>query len=357
MGDRQLDFDGVGGNEPHTQQGESHERIVTSRAAVTAAERKRRQRTRERQTLMFERSDWQLFLDPATLPQKAGCQPKFLRWLILRELVDNARDAGANVALRQVDQDTWIVTDDGPGLDPADVPSLFAVNRPLLSSKRRRLPLRGMLGNGLRVVMGGVAASAGRLSVETRGYHLDLAVDTSTGRTEVIANTTIPRKQSRPGLTVQLTFGQELQRYYVDDGELAERAIAIAQRGTNYSGPSNPWWYGPRDLHALLAQVVPETTTVAELIAALGFEIDDARLARSLDQEAASALLRRLRSAHRQISPGGSDKSVPTRCPMHATLAKRVLPDFRAGRRFRSSLKPGRPANELRSGASDMQPA
>ena len=40
--------------------------------------------------------------------------------------------------------------DNGPGLDPADVPRLFAVNRPLLSSKRRRLPLRGMLGNGLK---------------------------------------------------------------------------------------------------------------------------------------------------------------------------------------------------------------
>jgi hypothetical protein len=89
--------------------------------------------------------------------------------LVLRLVADN-------VALRRIDDDTWSVTDDGPGLDPAEVPSLFAVNRPLLSSKRRRLPLRGMLGNGLRVVMVGVAASGGRLSVETRGYHLDLAV-------------------------------------------------------------------------------------------------------------------------------------------------------------------------------------
>jgi hypothetical protein len=41
------------------------------------------------------------------------------------------------------------------------VPRLFAVNRPLLSSKLKRLPLRGMLGHGLRVVMGAVAAFDG----------------------------------------------------------------------------------------------------------------------------------------------------------------------------------------------------
>jgi DNA topoisomerase VI subunit B len=48
----------------------------------------------------------------------------------------------------------WIISDDGPGIDPDKIPTIFSVNRPLLSSKLKRLPLRGMLGNGLRVVMG-----------------------------------------------------------------------------------------------------------------------------------------------------------------------------------------------------------
>jgi hypothetical protein len=133
---------------------------VTSRPEGTpAAERKRQQRARER-TLLFEREDWRLFLDPATLPQKAGCQPEHVRKLVLRELVDNALDAGAHATLER-DGETWIIADDGPGLDPDDVPRLFSVNRPLLSSKCQRLPLRGMLGNGLRVVVGAVAASDG----------------------------------------------------------------------------------------------------------------------------------------------------------------------------------------------------
>ncbi len=37
------------------------------------------------------------------------------------------------------------------------------------------MPLRGMLGNGLRVVMGAVAASDGWLAIETRGHRLTLA--------------------------------------------------------------------------------------------------------------------------------------------------------------------------------------
>lgn len=64
---------------------------------------------------------------------------------MLRELVDNALDAGSDATIEQVG-DAWVIADNGPGLDPADIPRLFSVNRPLLSSKRRRLPLRGMLG-------------------------------------------------------------------------------------------------------------------------------------------------------------------------------------------------------------------
>jgi Histidine kinase-, DNA gyrase B-, and HSP90-like ATPase len=105
------------------------------RPATTAAERKHRQRAREREErLHFERQDWQLFQDPATLPQKMGCQPGTLRAIILREIVDNALDEGAKVPLQTDGEGTWIISDDGPGIDPELVPRLFAVNRVLLSS-------------------------------------------------------------------------------------------------------------------------------------------------------------------------------------------------------------------------------
>ncbi len=255
-----------------SHQGELPAGTVTSgrRPGTPPAERKRQQRQRGR-TLLFERDDWRLFLDPATLPQKAGCQPSNLRRLVLRELVDNALDAGATATLRQ-EEAAWCISDDGPGLDPADVPRLFCVNRPLLSSKRRRMPLRGMLGNGLRVVTGAVSASGGSLAVETRGHHFTLAVDEATGLTQVTGDQPVP---AAPGLTVQLTFGPHLPRHHYDDGVLARGAIGLARHGTQYRGPSSPWWYSPRDFHLLMQQVVPAGTTVARLCRELGFALDD----------------------------------------------------------------------------------
>ena len=49
---------------------------------------------------------------------------------------------------------------------------------------RRRLPTRGALGNGLRVVAGAVLASGGRLTVKTRGRALRLRPRDADGTTE-----------------------------------------------------------------------------------------------------------------------------------------------------------------------------
>jgi hypothetical protein len=220
------------------------------------AERKRRQRQRERErNLIYERDDWQLFMDLSTLPQKAGCHFQDLYKVVLKELVDNALDAGANVSLQFCDG-AWVVSDDGPGIAPGEVPKLFSVNRPLLSSKLKRLPLRGMLGNGLRVVMGAVAATEGGVIVETRGHRLTLAIDTATGKALLVADESIPQG---PGLTVRLTLGESNSGQ--PDAGPANQSISIAKCGRSYSGPSSPWWYGGRDLYRLFAHVTPAHTT------------------------------------------------------------------------------------------------
>src|SRR3954469_9815459 len=69
--------------------------------------------------IQFERHDWTLFRTVATLSQKAGVPQKRLRGLVLKELVDNALDAGAGfVGVGPLDhKDRYFVQDDGPGLD------------------------------------------------------------------------------------------------------------------------------------------------------------------------------------------------------------------------------------------------
>ncbi len=112
---------------------------------------------------LFEREDWELFGSLATLAQKAGVPKRHLVAVAAKELADNALDAGAHVAVGLCPPDGFHVTDDGPGLpyaEPADIARLFSIGRPLVSSKLWRLPTRGALGNGLRVVAGLVLATA-----------------------------------------------------------------------------------------------------------------------------------------------------------------------------------------------------
>jgi len=95
--------------------------------------------------ILYERPDWQLLVNRQPLPQK-GCEPHEIGRVVLKELVDNALDAGARHVVVTGNAKCCSVDDGGPGLDPDAVPRLFSVNRGLISSKLKRLPTRGMLG-------------------------------------------------------------------------------------------------------------------------------------------------------------------------------------------------------------------
>ena len=113
----------------------------------------------------FERADWTSFRTVEGLQQKAGVAQGRLRRLVLKELADNALDTETRVQVGKIDGG-YFIEDEGPGLDPDEVARLFSINRPLVSTKLLRLPTRGALGNGLRVVAGAVLASDGFLIVE-----------------------------------------------------------------------------------------------------------------------------------------------------------------------------------------------
>jgi hypothetical protein len=81
----------------------------------------------------------------------------------MKEVADNALDASTRMTWGFVpdSEDLYFVEDNGPGLDgtPEEIASLFSIRRPMRSSKLLRLPQRGALGNGLRVVAGAALAS------------------------------------------------------------------------------------------------------------------------------------------------------------------------------------------------------
>jgi hypothetical protein len=161
--------------------------------------------------------------------------------LVCKELADNALDACGRCRVGLLDgENGFFVEDDGPGIpgDDAEVARLFSIRRPLASSKLIRLPTRGMLGNGLRVIAGLVLASRGSLVVSTGGRTLKL-MPRDDGETDHELIDTGPG----PGTRVEVWLGPELD-VDEDDLGLAEDAIAMATSGgPSYSGKTSPHWY------------------------------------------------------------------------------------------------------------------
>jgi DNA mismatch repair ATPase MutL len=145
---------------------------------------------------MGERPDWALFRSIEGLQQKSGVAASELRRLVLKEIADNALDTGAELTAGFVDRekglDLHFIEDDGPGLDgtPEEIAELFSIRRPMRSSKLLRLPQRGALGNGLRVVAGAVLASEGSLAVITSNKRIKLRPEAD-GSTAVIKVTPV----------------------------------------------------------------------------------------------------------------------------------------------------------------------
>ena len=214
--------------------------------------------------MLFQRSDWTLFRSLDTLGQRAGVPRERLGAIVVKELVDNALDAGSDkvefgrLEAGHGESGLW-VEDDGAGLlgDDAAVAEMFSISRPLTSSKLLRLPTRGALGNGLRVVVGAVLATGGRLTVRTRGRSLILSPQFHDGRTrwERVG------EWDRPGTRVEVVLRAPLRA----DFSLAEMALAV--RGEkSYAGRTSPHWYSLSSFRELVS-AAPQGALVVDLLA------------------------------------------------------------------------------------------
>jgi hypothetical protein len=215
------------------------------------------------QNLKFEREDWSLFRTVEGLQQKAGVARDKLTRLVMKEITDNGLDEGAEVRVGELSKGRgYFVEDDGAGIagTPEEIAKLFSIARPMLSTKLLRLPTRGTLGNGLRVVAGAVLASG--LSVTTCNRRIVLRPQRD-GTTTVVS---VKKVKFPVGTRIEISFGPALP---CDDNSLCWALVAIhmAWPGSRYLGKSSPHWYDAAQFYELL--YASGRTPVRELVAHL----------------------------------------------------------------------------------------
>lgn len=256
----------------------------------------------------YSHEDWTLFRTVQTLSQKAGVPPDKLRRLVAKELTDNALDACGSCGVGLLaDTGGFFVEDEGAGIpgDPEAIANLFSIRRPLISSKIIRLPARGALGNGLRVVAGAVLVSAGSLVVITGGKRLRLTPKDS-GDTAV---------QWEPdgrtlGTRVEIRLGDRIPG---DEAFLqwAKMAIRAAGDAPIYTGNTSPHWYDADAFFELLQAALSRTVrdVIQEFDGCSGVRACkitsqfSGRAANSLSRHEAEELLVAARSVCRRVQP------------------------------------------------------
>ena len=254
--------------------------------------------------MIYEREDWTQFRSINTLSSKAGVGLRSLGGLVIKEIADNALDAGMNVTMTE--ENGWVVIeDDGPGLPKDRVATLFSIRRPLTSSKIIRLPMRGALGNGLRVVMGAVFASDGQIHVETGGAIMDLRPQND-GTTQL---TDLGPSDLSKGMRVSIKLGSNIPGDAKTHMAWANIAIIWAKFGETYQGKTSPWWYdadalfellqaaGDSEAAALLAEVFNKITLKAAKL------IVGDKTCKDLTRSECGAALRAMREVSPAIKP------------------------------------------------------
>ena len=217
--------------------------------------------------LQVHRADTEQFATFQGLQIQAGTDR--LRAIVLKELVDNALDAAdkagnhGQAKIERIDGDSYRITDHGNGISGSaqDLADLFAIKRPMISGKFYRLPQRGALGNGLRVIVGSLVASCGTIEIVTRGYRTLLRP--LKVRTEIIETAEV---EHQPGTVITIKFGPSLPENK-DDLDFAVPAISLARNAKPpYDRDPSLHWFDLDHLTETLASLQPQETTVRQFL-------------------------------------------------------------------------------------------
>jgi hypothetical protein len=255
-----------------------------------------------------------------------------LPWLEVKEFTDDALD-GPDAAGRpgavEIEVDSCgnlIVADQGTGIPdatPSGIARVFSAARPMLSSKLLRRPSRGAVGNGLRVCLGWLTATSGRLVVETGALRVELAPEID-GTSRIVSSETIEQRQ---GVRLTALVGDKYP-FAEEHLEWAEDAIELAKHSGKpaFTGRPSPHWLDLDHFQVLLCSAVGNISVrqfLTELDGCTGSRVRSKiaagflnRLAASLSPDEATELLA---AAQAEIKPPMA-KSL---CPR--TITKRVL--------------------------------
>ena len=277
------------------------------------------------QNLKFEREDWSLFRTIEGLQQRAGVARDKLSQLVVKELADNSLDAGGEVRIGTLPKDGgYFVEDNGSGIDgpPEDIARLFSIKRPMVSTKLLRLPTRGVLGNGTRVIAGAVLASNGSLTVTTRNRRIELRPERD-GSTTVVS---VKAVVFPFGTRVEIVLGPALP-CDTDTARWARIAERLARVGSTYQGKSSPHWYDAPAFHELLdasgdlpvrklvAQLDGRTDAMADAI------VKRARLNRTICKDVNQKQAARLLATIQRFTDPVSPKQL-------GSLGPRIFPNY-----------------------------
>ncbi|MBW7572485.1 hypothetical protein [Caproiciproducens faecalis] len=187
----------------------------------------------------FKKQEWTQFRSMDTLTQKAGVSKNDIPKLVAKELTDNALDITDDIEVK-CDGNKLFVWNGGTGIPADRIAELFSINRPLVSTKLIKLPTRGALGNGLRVVVGAVIATGGELFVYSNGdkYKIDSLDD---GSSKVMYLDHYPIS----GTMIELSLGD----YPIDDS-WAQNAVYY-NRGEKYKGKTSAYWYNSEGFYEI----------------------------------------------------------------------------------------------------------
>jgi DNA topoisomerase VI subunit B len=222
------------------------EQKVKSRGSARRSELAQSPR-RQPRDLLFAIPEPLLYCSLSDLPQRAGVPASTLPRLVVKEFVDNALDAAdaagcpGEVTVTIDAQGNLTVTDQGSGIQDATaerVAYIFSVVRPMLSSKLWCRPTRGCVGNGLRVCIGYLTATQGRLIIETGSLHVELAPDID-GTSRIVSSTPI---NPRRGLKLTAIAGDT--PFTEDDLAWAQDAMELARQSGRpaFTGRPSAHW-------------------------------------------------------------------------------------------------------------------